>query len=1071
MVSFDCFHVSPHVLTTTILPNRLLYSKFVPGSTRILYLYFVLFLHILNHQSVIIMQESCGKQPSCQSVRNMCVLAHVDHGLFKLNVWQELVKNFLFVRQNNIGGQFTYKQWYHITADGGQTSVHGFQDRRARTWNYNEKLVNIVDLQLYCFGGYAHVTLLILRFSDEKDDQPASKYFINIIDSPGHVDFFGEVSTALRICDGCVILVDVIEGVCSQTRAALQQAWLARVKPILILNKIDRLFIERKMEPLDIYIHLTQTLEQVNSFVGELFSAEVLSKLNSLLVSKGDEANPTVDDSLKQNKKQVFYDWSSGLDDVDDSNVYFSPENGNVLFASAIDGWGFTVFDFARILSKSKLGFSENVLKKTLWGDFYLNAKDKRIMKGAQSKSKKPLFVTLILENLSRVYEKFIINRDKIEMAKIAEVLNVKLLPRDLNHSDPKAALTILFSKWMPLSQALLKVICDIVPCPSEMNEERVTRIMCANEQRRFDSFPPQTQALKQAFMSCQASTVDPSVPLIVCVSKMFAFDRKMLPQNRQRPLTSAEISLKREQLKEQKDVDSGDGSAESPSIPQEENDVVFIAFARVFSGTIRQGDWVYVIGPKHDPSKLTVEIIDEINASQATLADLKSNQHVTRAQVKNLYLLMGRDLESIEEVHAGHICGIGGLENHIIKSAALSSTPYCTPFVDYFSNIIPILRVAVEPKNPSDMPALIRALRMLNQSDPCVDVKIQETGEHVIITTGEVHLERCIVDLTNFLNKEEIEFNISEPIVPFRETIIERPKVDMLNENISEQKIVLTSVNHKFASALNSNENDKSMIVNPLGSVTLTTSNKRFLVRIRAKPLPESVVNTLETNQPILLQLMQFQRKNVLHNTNTNFVTDASQTFTSGTVQSMHELRKLLDTQFTEAGWPADTVDKVWSVGPKFCGTNLLLNELKDFKHRNCFLPKSGNEFAASNEGDADLRYQFENSFINGFQLSTHCGPLCEEPLMGVAFIVEEWSDSASDSCSESSNATETSSDPFGPLSGQIMSTVKETCRRAFQAQPQRLMAAMFSCIIQINGDALGKFRFYSVLHCTPHR
>lgn len=58
-------------------------------------------------------------------------------------------------------------------------------------------------------------------------------------------------------------------------------------------------------------------------------------------------------DKSKENNN--FYDWTSALEDADDSNLYFSPEQGNVVFASAIDGWGFTVHTFARLFSE-KLG-------------------------------------------------------------------------------------------------------------------------------------------------------------------------------------------------------------------------------------------------------------------------------------------------------------------------------------------------------------------------------------------------------------------------------------------------------------------------------------------------------------------------------------------------------------------------------------------------------------------------------------------------------------------------------------------------------------------------------------------
>merc|ERR1719402_1181606 len=115
------------------------------------------------------------------------------------------------------------------------------------------------------------------------------EFLINLMDSPGHVDFSNEVSTAVRLCDGAIVVIDVVEGVQPQTKAVLRQAWDEGIKPILVLNKIDRLIVETKLDTLAAYHHIAQVLEQVNAVVGEMFTQEVAVKEEKQRRAKQDQ--------------------------------------------------------------------------------------------------------------------------------------------------------------------------------------------------------------------------------------------------------------------------------------------------------------------------------------------------------------------------------------------------------------------------------------------------------------------------------------------------------------------------------------------------------------------------------------------------------------------------------------------------------------------------------------------------------------------------------------------------------------------------------------------------------------
>jgi ribosome assembly protein 1 len=105
----------------------------------------------------------------------------------------------------------------------------------------------------------------------------------------------------------------------------------------------------------------------------------------------------------------------------------------------------------------SKLGLHEEELQLSLWGDNYFNSKTKTVVKGAQEKAKKPLFVQVVLENLWSIYDAVVVRKDKIMTEKIVQSLQLQMAPRDLKHSDPKVQIQAILSKWLPLSESVLR--------------------------------------------------------------------------------------------------------------------------------------------------------------------------------------------------------------------------------------------------------------------------------------------------------------------------------------------------------------------------------------------------------------------------------------------------------------------------------------------------------------------------------------------------------------------------------------------------------------------------------------
>merc|ERR1712165_43015 len=186
-----------------------------------------------------------------------------------------------------------------------------------------------------------------------------------------------------------------------------------------------------------------------------------------------------------------------------------------------------------------------------------------------------------------------------------------------------------------------------------------------------------------------------------------------------------------------------------------------FYAFGRVFAGKVATGQKCRIMGPNYVPGK---------------------KEDLFEKSIQRTILMMGRYIEAIEDVPCGNICGLVGVDQFLVKTGTITTFKEAHNMKVMKFSVSPVVRVAVEPRNASDLPKLVEGLKRLSKSDPMVQCMIEESGEHIIAGAGELPLEICLKDLEE--DHAQIPLKKSDPVVSYRETVTEESSMMCLSKS-----------------------------------------------------------------------------------------------------------------------------------------------------------------------------------------------------------------------------------------------------------------------------------------------
>jgi len=327
-------------------------------------------------------------------IRNMSVIAHVDHG--KSTLTDSLI------------------------AKAGIIAMKAAGDDRYMDTRDDEKERGITIKS----------TGVSLFFDCKMKDGSKLGHLFNLIDSPGHVDFSSEVTAALRVTDGALVVVDCVEGVCVQTETVLRQAMQERIKPVLFVNKVDRNILELQVDGETMYSNFIRVIDNVNGII-------------------------------------------STYEDEKMGELELHPGKGNVAFGSGKECWAFTLKRFAEMYAK-KFNMDVEKMMGKLWGDWFFSAKEKKWKTEGADAEGKPLrraFAQFVMDPVIKLARAAMSNEYET-IQSMAKVMEITLTSADMELRD-KHLLKAVMQKWINAADTILEMMVFHLPSPKTAQRYR----------------------------------------------------------------------------------------------------------------------------------------------------------------------------------------------------------------------------------------------------------------------------------------------------------------------------------------------------------------------------------------------------------------------------------------------------------------------------------------------------------------------------------------------------------------------------------------------------------------------